>query len=544
MPEKAATAESSEPPAEASGTQEGRSGTARPEAANATKASNDRHFRTDHLLGDLRGRSVRGGAHTILGQSASVLIQFGSTAVLARLLVPDDFGLIAMVAAIIGFVRMFKDLGLSTVTIQRADITHEQVSTLFWVNVAISAGLMLITASAAPLISWFYGEPRLVGITLALSATFLLGGLTVQHQALLRRQMRFGTLALVAIASQIVAVAVGIVGALSGLGYWALVAMNAANAAANAAFVWIACGWRPGPPVRGVGVRSMLAFGGQVSASEFLGYICRNIDKVLLGAMHGAAALGFYAKAYQLLLLPMRQINAPMKRIALPALSRLRVDPARYRRFYTKAIGMLVTCGMPVVVFAFVDVRTIVLTLLGDQWHESILIFQCLAPAAFIGTLNVAGGWVNLSLGRADRTLRAKIVTTTLLMFAIFSGLPYGPVGVATMISIVEVVSRAPILAYQLHGSPVSLLDVGRAIWRPATASIGAGALLFLCLKPIGTIGNLPAELLVGAAFYGVFYLLLWLLLPGGREILGEIVGLARELKRKRASKPETAVQT
>src|SRR5687768_196555 len=98
----------------------------------------DRHFRTDHLMADLKGRSIRGGVVTLSAQAVKFCLQLGSTAVLARLLTPADFGLIAMVAAFVGFVELFKDLGLSVATIQRAEITHQQVSTLFWINVALS----------------------------------------------------------------------------------------------------------------------------------------------------------------------------------------------------------------------------------------------------------------------------------------------------------------------------------------------------------------------------------------------------------------------
>jgi len=508
-------------------------------------SSGEKYFQTAHLLGDLRGRSVRGGAHIFGGQLIAFLVQLLGTVVLARLLVPSDFGLIAMVAAFVGFVQMFKDLGLSTATIQNDEINHAQVSTLFWVNVALSFLMVALTAALAPAVAWFYGEPKLVGITLAISVTFIFGGVTVQHQALLRRQMQFGTLAAAAVVSKIVAVSVGILCAWYGAGYWALVAMAAAHPATSAVYVWIACGWRPGPPRRRVGTRSLLAFGGRLSASEFLGYIRRNLDNVLIGAYHGATSLGFYAKAYQLLLLPMNQINKPMKRIALPALSRLQNDPPRYRRFYSRAIALLVTSGMPIVVFAFVHVKAIIATVLGDQWTETVVIFQCLAPAAFIGTLNVAGGWVNISLGRADRLLRAKVLSTSTQVLAILSGLPFGAVGVAVAVSIAEGISRGPILAYQLHGSHVSVADVGRAIWRPAAASCLAGVALFAMLPILQPVDNAPVEMFVGAALYGIFYIVAWLLLPGGRAILLEIVGLVKELRgRSDAKKMPTAQAT
>src|SRR5690606_7476958 len=133
--------------------------------------SSDRHLQTDHLVADLKGRSVRGGAITFTAQAAKFVLQIGSTMVLARMLTPNDFGLVAMATAVTGILGMFNDAGLSIATVQRQHITQGQVSTLFWINVGISIILTLTTGALAPAIAWFYGEPRLIGITLVLATT-------------------------------------------------------------------------------------------------------------------------------------------------------------------------------------------------------------------------------------------------------------------------------------------------------------------------------------------------------------------------------------
>jgi len=211
-------------------------------------------FETEHLKLDLKGRSVRGGAATLAGQGGRFLIQMVSTVVLARLLTPADFGLIAMVTAVTGFAEFFKDLGLSMATVQKAEVTHEQVSVLFWVNVAMSVLIALITAALGPVIAWFYGDPRLATVTVALSLAFVFGGLTVQHQALLRRQMRFTALAIIPVIAMAAAVMAAIIAGSLGAGYWALVIMELTRAATSAAAVWLVCRWWPGLPTRGAGV--------------------------------------------------------------------------------------------------------------------------------------------------------------------------------------------------------------------------------------------------------------------------------------------------
>lgn len=255
------------------------------------------HFRIDHLKADLKGQSIRGGAITIGAQACKFVLQLGVNVVVTRLLTPQDYGLLAMVNSVTGIVHLFKDLGLSTATVQKAEINHGQISTLFWVNMALSATGALLTAAIAPVIAWFYGEPRLIGITLVLSLAIFLSGLTVQHSALLTRQMRFAALAIADITSILVAITTAIVLALYGAGYWALVLMQLALMITYVVAVWVMCSWRPGPPVRHSGVRSMLAFGGNVTGFSFLHYLAQNLDNVLIGRYAGAQQLGVYAKA-------------------------------------------------------------------------------------------------------------------------------------------------------------------------------------------------------------------------------------------------------
>src|SRR3990172_168793 len=180
-------------------------------------------FSTDHLKVDLKGRSVRGGMVTLLAQVCKFVLSMGSTMVLARLLTPKDYGLIGMVSVVTGFVALFMDLGLSMATVQRAEINHDQVSNLFLVNVGISFFIMLLVVALAPAVAAFYGEPHLAGVTIALAVAFLFGGLTVQHQALLRRQMKFFSLAIVDIGSLVTSIVVGISLAWYGAKYWSLV---------------------------------------------------------------------------------------------------------------------------------------------------------------------------------------------------------------------------------------------------------------------------------------------------------------------------------
>ncbi|MHC4219755.1 MAG: lipopolysaccharide biosynthesis protein [Planctomycetota bacterium] len=492
--------------------------------------SPDRHFNTEHLQGDLKGRSIRGGAVTLTGQGFRFALQTGSIIVLARMLTPGDFGLIAMITAITGFIASFKDAGLSMATVQREKIDHDQVSTLFWINVMLSTAMMLLIAVLAPVLAWLYGEPRLVLLTLGLAGSFIFAGLAVQHQALLRRQLRFRALVAIDIVSRALGIAVAIVAAAWGAGCWALVLMAAVTAVVNAVGVWVVCDWRPGLPRRGCGVRSMLAFGGNLTVSHVVNNGARNLDNVLIGSVWGASMLGAYSKAYQLLLLPFQQFASPVTAVALPVLSRLQSDHARFRRYFRGGIMLLAALGMPLVAFAFVTAHDLTLLVLGDQWAAAAPIFMALAPAAFVETFNVANGWAFIPLGRTDRYLRCVVASSVVIMVAFAIGLPWGAIGVACAYSAARVALRLPQALYAFHGTPLTIGDLGAALWRPAAASLLAATGLWIATMsaswPVTSGARIAMGLLVYAAIYGP----LLVLLPGGRDCFSQIASIRHAL--------------
>jgi len=490
----------------------------------------DAHLQTGHLQDDLRGRSVSGAFVTLLAQWLKFALHFGSLLVLARILTPDDYGLVGMVTAVTGFILLFKDLGLATATVQRAEVSHGQVSTLFWVNVALSAAIMALTALLAPAIARFYGEPRLTWITLALAGGFLLGGLAVQHQALLSRQMRFRALALVEISAQAAAVTAALFAAWMGAGYWALVIQQLVLAAWTTGALWIACDWRPRWPARGTGVRPLLRFGGNLTAFGIANYVSRNLDNVLIGRFRGAASLGLYSRAYALLLMPLRQINEPVAQIAVPTLSRLQDQPERYRRYYLNALRLISLVCMPLVALLFVVSREVVLVVLGEQWLGAAGLFSIMAVAAFIQPALNTGGWVYVSLGQTGRMARWGALFTFLYCASFVIGLPWGARGVALAYTVAVWALAAPSLWAALRFSPVRLGDAARTLLRPtalglAVAAGGQAARTWLpALHPLAVI----AVCSVAAAAAGLLLTALW---PGLRDDLRGLGALLREIK-------------
>ena len=492
-------------------------------------------FTTEHLKVNLRSRSIRGGAVTLFAQSGKVAIQMSSTVFIARLLTPEDYGLVAMASIVIKFVQMFRNMGLSAAVVQKDQINHQQVSTLFWINTAISVIISLIVAATAPLFANFYHEPRLTNIMLVLSGTIVLGGLSLQHQALLKRQMRFSSLAQINLASLFVGLIAGMISAWYGAGYWALVILQIAIALSHNIGIWLACSWRPGLPVWNAGISSLLAFGGNLTAFNFVNYFSRNLDNVLIGRYWGSQELGLYAKAYQLLLLPIQQINSPLSSVALPTLSCLQNHPEQYRRYYYKALLSITSVGMPLVAFTFATAEQIISLLLGAEWLEVVPIFQWLMPAAFMGTFIVAEIWAYQSLGRTDRLFRIGVVMSAIDVGIFLISVRWGALGVAAAYGFSRPLMWIPRMLYCFRGTPLKLTELIATLSRPAIASLTAAALLVgsdrLSILP-GNI-NLFWSLLLSLLLYTLFYLAIWLVLPRGRQTLWEMLQMLREFKSK-----------
>ena len=303
---------------------------------------------TDAVRLELRARSVRGATALTFGAGGEMVVRFVSIVILARLLVPEDFGLIGIVTALTAIAGMFSGLGLSTATVQRHEINHRQVTNLFWINLAIGVTLTAAFCMLAPLIAAFYEDPRLTPIILVMSTTFMWGSCTVQHEALLIRQMQQTRTASIRFAASVVSVAVAIALAATDFGYWALVWQEVGRAFLVAVGVWMLCAWRPGLPYRRESVRSFVRFGVELTLTHFLYVVATNVDRLIVGKLFGASALGLYRQAHQLIMVPIEQLNQPIASVAQPGLSILQQDAERYRRYYEKIVFLIGLVTMPV----------------------------------------------------------------------------------------------------------------------------------------------------------------------------------------------------
>ena len=488
-----------------------------------TRSTTDKHFQTDHLKVNLGGRAARGGAVAITSQGLKFIVMLAATSVMARLLTPQDYGLIGMVAVVTGFVSMYKDLGLAAATIQKPEITSEQVSNLFWVNVCLSLGIALLTVAISPLVAWFYGEPRLTWITIVTSLGFIVGGLAVQHEALLRRQMRYIALAVTGLTSVIMGYVVGIMMAWRGYSYWSLVGSQLAVVTTGTLMTLLFCRWVPGLPKRDTGVRSMIRFGGNLTGFTTINYFARNLDNLLIGRFSGAQQLGLYSRAYQLMTLPIDQINEPITSVSVPALSRLLDSPDSYRRAYLRMLEKIALLTMPGVVLMIVTSDWIIHIFLGPQWVGAVRIFVILGVSAIFQPIANTTGWLLISQGRTAQMLKWGMISGPLIVTSFLIGLPWGAVGVATAYTCVKLCVVDPLLYWFVgREGPVKTLDFYKTMAPFVIASVCSltAGLLF---RRWTQIDSGVLTILICALITGLITLLILAVIPTGRAALYDL---------------------
>jgi len=425
----------------------------------------------------VKGRLASGTAVTLAASAAKFLLNFGSTVILARLLDPEAYGLLAMVFAVTNFITLFQDMNLSLATVQRKDITHAQVSTIYWINVAITVAVVLAILGAAPGISWFYDEPRLTAIAALLTLAVAFRGIGSQHKALLRRKMRFGAIAAIETLSMLAGYAVAISMAWAGYGYWALVWLHIAMAAANTVLSWAWSGWRPGRPERGAGVRSMLVFGGNLTGFTLVRYPANSLDRALIGWQAGAAPLGLYSKSFELLGPVTAYVTSPISNVAVAALSRLNEAPADYRAVYRRFVEAIALFSLFTAVVVGCAAHDIVAVLLGAKWLDAAPILAILSVLVFVESLIMCLQWLFVSQGRGSELLRSGLIDSVLRIAAILVGLAWGIVGIAVAISVVSLCVRLPLqIWYACRVGTVRSGDVYRAVGPIFVAALAAMA--------------------------------------------------------------------
>ncbi|TKW61408.1 MAG: lipopolysaccharide biosynthesis protein [Blastochloris viridis] len=465
-------------------------------------------------------QAARSLAVLAVGQGGKLFLHVVSTMILARMLVPEDFGLIAMAATVISFLVLFKDAGLTSATIQQKDLTHTQVTTLFWLNVLVGAVLALITLASAPLLAYAYGESALIPMVCVLAAGFFLGSFGAQHDALMRRQMAFKWVTV----SEMAALALGVVAAISmalaGWGWWALVAQKVVQMVSNAALNWVFCDWRPTFQFRWHEAKKQFQFGAHISGFNFVNYFSRNGDNILIGWYWGPALLGVYAKAYDLLLGPLSQISAPLQGMMQPLLGRLRDEPQRYRAAYLKVMVPANLAVLPIATLIFVMPEAVVHTLLGAGWEQANGVVMWLGLAVVFQMVGGSTGFVLISQQRSADFAFLGLMSSIITVTSFIISLPFGIQALAACYVLTNGFIIQPMLYYTI--SRKGPLGIAEFLYPLKFSLLCAGAMLPLMLVVKWGVSGLPSlvQLLLVGAVGGMGMITVLLLVKEGRQML------------------------
>jgi O-antigen/teichoic acid export membrane protein len=487
---------------------------------------------------DLKRRSVRGGAATVLGQGVSMALQIGTTFVLARLLSPTDYGLQGMVLTLTAFFSLFKDAGLSVATVQRETLTNEHISTLFWINLALGGFLTIAVAASGPFLALFYKEPRLFWLTVASASIFLFNSLSVQHKALLDRAMRFSTGVKIDILSSTIGSVIAIGMAARGFGYWSLICQNISLPIVGTAATWIAMPWMPGRPRWTQELRSMVRFGSTVTLNSVVVYIAYNTEKILLGRFWGAAPLGIYGRAYQLATLPVQQLIGAVHIVAFSVLSRMQSQVERLQRAYLQSLSVIVALTIPVVISSLLFANEIILIVLGPKWTAAAPVLRLLSPTVLVFALVNPFSWFLRATGRVARSLKIAFLICPVVIFGVVAGLHYGPSGVAFGYSAAMVLLFVPMVAWATHGTGITALAYWNSVKQPLISGVIAGAAGWLVqFWSHGALTPIPLLALEVGISLSVYAAIL-LFIMGQKDFYVDLLG--QLFQRERALAPES----
>lgn len=478
------------------------------------------YFDDSDVTRNIKGSIVRGSAYLLGAAGAKFVVNLISTVILARLLDPEAYGLLAMVFVMTNFLTLFRDMNLSLATVQQPTITHGQVSTIFWINTVVSVAIALALLALAPGLSWFYGDPRLTPIAALLAVPVLLRGLVVQHKSLLRRKMYFGTMMAVDLACTLVSYVTAVGMAWLGYGYWSLVWMHVSSAVADVLMTWCVTHWRPGLPRRGTGVRAMVVFGGNLTGYSFVRYASRSLDNALIGWSAGAAALGIYSKTRDITGQVISYAQSPFSAIGVPSLSRLMQQPEQYRKTFRRlSEKIILTVLFASALFTCTAPETVAL-LLGPKWTEAAPVLAILALLMSTEAIYGCVNWLFISQGRGGQLFRYGLFDASSRVIAVLVGFPWGILGIATALAVLAAFVRLPVqIWYASRQGPVRQPDI-YAMLAPLLAAAAAGFAAVLAVRAAYPVDRPALAIGIAATVLAATMLLMLVLVPSGRRTL------------------------
>jgi O-antigen/teichoic acid export membrane protein len=386
-------------------------------------------------------RSMRGliwlSGSRVFSQVASLII----TTILARLLTPTDYGLIGMAMVIMGFLALFTDFGTGMAVVQHENLREEQLSSIFWLNIAIGLSFCVLLIAISPLAASFYGEPILILMISVMAIGFPVASLRVVHESLFRRRLEFDIIVKSNVVATTSAGLIGIGAALLGWGVWALVAQHLAQSLVSTGILWISSPWRPKLRFASADIRQIAGFSGNLMGFNIVNYFARNADYLLIGRVLGTVPLGLYTLAYRLMLYPISNISGVMVQALFPAFSRMQSDPKRLSHAYIRACKYLALLTFPLMAGMSLMAGEVIIVVFGPNWVDATTTLRVLALVGLFQPLVSLYGSVILALGYSSWYFRWGLIISAVMCISFAIGLPWGINGVATSYLLAQIIT-------------------------------------------------------------------------------------------------------
>lgn len=435
-----------------------------------------------------------------------VLLQLVQVAVLARLLAPEDYGLMAMVSVVLGFAGIFADMGVSSAFVQRQNVSVQERSSLFWLNVGMSGVLTLLVLGLSPLLARWFGDVRLTPLLMLAASTFVINALGQQVRMSAEKALNFRPVVLLEAAAALLGFAAAVAAAWAGWGVYALIAGGIAGALAGTVLAWIflAQGWRPLWRFRLDDVRGYLGFGGALVANNLVNEVNRSIDLMLGGRMLGAGALGLYSLPRQLVFQIQGMVNPIITRVGFPLIAQVQSDIPQVRTIYLKTINMTASTNAPLYVLLAFFSPEVVHVVLGDKWLAAVDLLRLLALWGFLRSTGSPVGSLLLGMGRADLSLKWNLAMLCVTPPALWAGSLFGAMGLAWALLGLAIVLFVPgwfVLVRPL--CKAGLVEYAVAALRPLVLALLSAMPAYLVA---GLVEGAVMRLLIGAVVAGLLY--------------------------------------
>lgn len=395
-----------------------------------------------------RMAALNGVAWSLGSQALRMGFQVATTIVLARLLTPHDFGVYAMALPVIALAGLLQDFGMQQAILQKRDITNDQINALFWINFSLTVAVALALAAASPFIARFYSEPLLTPMLAGWSGILVFGALSFGHHALLTRKLLFKTVAMIDMVCATVSFVTVLIVSWFWPSPWAMWFAGLSSVICWVSLAYATKIWFPSRPKRGVKLDGMFAFGANIMLHSLANFVSRNADNIIIGRAFGSAVLGYYDRAYKLLLYPVENLGNPIARVMVPVLSKLQDDNAGFRRAFLQVLGLMNLVAMPGMAVAIGCSVEVVQILLGDKWLPVAEMFWWLGFAGLVQPLINASGWMLIAQGRSEKLMWISVTSSIVTVIGFVVGMKWGAVGVAAAYAMVECFFRAPITCY------------------------------------------------------------------------------------------------